>query len=888
MNLYRTLRAGLRSLVRREIVERELDDELRHFEEMDAEERMRTGVPPNEARHAARVRVGGVSTRERVIDGGWEAHVDRVWKDVRHGWRGLVRNPGFATVAVLTLALGIGANTAMFSVVNAVILRSLPYRDADRLTMLFTADARRGLEREETALPTIMDWRTQSRAFDDVAYFSAHRVSAIAPTGERTVTLRAYVSGNLFATLGAAPQIGRTISTRDQAERALVAVISHGFWQRQFAGAPDVIGKVLRLDDPATGGVLALTVIGVMPADFFFPNKHTYIWVPASTLPGFDSERGDRFTHASREWTAVGRLARGVDPDDARGDLGRLATRLTALYPAGDPDFPGFAASVVPMLDYVADARTQTALWLLLGAVGLVLLVACANVANLLLARGATRQGELALRRALGAGRARLVRQLITEDIVLVALGGGLGLLLGLWATRLLRAWAGPFVPRVDEMTVDWRVLLFAGGIATLSAFVFGLIPALRLSSGQAADALRGDGSRGTATLRLKRQRGTLVMLECALAVCLLAGAGLLLRSLLLLEDVNPGFDPNGVLAARLVLPMDTVTRVDARLQQLNDLTSRLDALPGVQSVGFIDDMFISHAVDASITIPGRPGTIGELVQSAVTPGFFETLRVPLRLGRYPERTDASRAMQSVSINEAFAKRYFPNENPIGRRFCTGPAGTAKCYEIVGVLGDMRRQSLEKAAVPQYFVLYLPRAQGRVDMLVRVGEAAHGVETAVRRVAAAAFPGITVASLTTLDQELGDFGAQRRFLAGLLTMFAALALVLAAVGIFGVVLYSVSERRREIGVRMALGATAHDVLRAVVLDGMRQPLLGIAIGVAVALAATHVLRSLLFGVNATDAATFAAVVILLVSVAGVACLAAALRAVRIDPVDALR
>jgi putative ABC transport system permease protein len=890
MNPYRTVKAGLRSLLRRDIVSRELDEELSHFEDLDTEERMRAGVPAVEARRAARLLVGGTSTRERVVDAGWEAHVQRFWNDIRHGSRSLLRNPAFSTVAVLTLGLGIGANTAMFSIVNAVMLRPLPYREPNHLALLFTSDTRRGLPREDTALPTIMDWKSQHRAFDDVAYFDARRVSVVGPAGDRTVMLRAYVSGNLFAALGVQPELGRTISSQDEAERAPVAVVSNTFWQRDLAAAPDVIGRVVRVDDPSRGAVITLRIIGVMPAEFYFPDKGTQLWVPASTLPSLDQQQGERFARDARQWTAVGRLARGVSVEDARRDLDQLAMRLTAAYPTSDPDFPGFSASVVPMLDYVADARTQTALWLLAGAVGVVLLVACANVANLLLARGTTRQGELALRRALGAGRARLVRQMITEDLLLVSIGAGLGVLLGVGGMALLRPSAARFVPRVEEMAVDWRVLVFAVSIAVLSALIFGLMPALRLSSVNAADTLRG-GGRSTQTRRLKRQRNALITLECMLAVCLLAGAGLLLRSLVRLENVDPGFEAHGVVDARLVLPVEArsymshaALSAEARLAALDGLVSRLDALPGVESVGFIDDLFVSSARDATITVPGRPGTTGELVQSAVTPGLFETLHVPLRLGRYPQRGDA----HSITVNEAFARSYFPKENPIGQSFCVGPFGDRTCFEIAGVVGDMRRQSLEQSAAPQYFVPYVPRMQGRVDMLVRVGESVTGIAAAIRRTAGASIPGVTVASVTTLDEELGDSGARRRFVAELLAIFAGLALALAAIGIFGMVVYAVSERTREIAVRTALGATTANVLRTIVADGMRQPLIGIALGVGVALGATRVLTSMLYGVSATDAATFTAVVILLVLVATLACLAAALKALRINLIEALR
>ncbi|HET7221328.1 MAG TPA: ABC transporter permease, partial [Vicinamibacterales bacterium] len=621
MSLLPGIRHGLRALFRGDEVDRELDDEVRHYIEEATAANIRAGMTRDAAARAARLSFGAVeAAKEGVRGSGWEAAVETLWRDVRYALRGLRRNPGFTAVAAGTLALGIGATTAMFSVVNAVMLRPLPYRDASRLAMIWTDDVQRGLHREGTAYRTITDWQRETRAVAEVAYFSTQRTAVMGndPAASRERTRVARVSANLFPVLGASAARGRVISTDDESQRAPVVVISHSLWQRRFAGADDIIGRTLATVDVSRGGSGTLTIVGVMPPEFYFPDKQTEMWTPATTYWRFSRESSEWFPSWARRWTAVGRLREGASLADARSDLARIGAQLAAAHAPTVPDFPGFATNVVPILDVIAGERLQSTLWMLLGAVGLVLLVACANVANLLLARGATRQREFAIRRAIGAGRARLVRQVLVESAVLASIGGALGTLLAAWGTRGLASVAAAYVPRIDEVALDARVLAFALAASLAAGLMFGLVPALRMSATDAGDALK-EGARGGVGVRLRRSRNALVLAECAVAIVLLAGAGLLIRSLIHVSAVDPGFDPAHVLMVRIELPPEppsaverTQTSVQAQAQGrarealVNGLLDRLQAMPDVESAGFVDDLFATGDANSSITIPGR------------------------------------------------------------------------------------------------------------------------------------------------------------------------------------------------------------------------------------------------------------------------------------------
>jgi putative ABC transport system permease protein len=930
VSFLRSVKAGLRTLFRRDVAERELDDELRHYLEMATQANMRAGMSRDAAERAARIAMGGIEANKHdVRGGGWEATVESLGQDVRAALRGLRHSPSFALIAIASLALGIGVNTTMFSVMNAVMFRPLPYHDAGRLALIWTNDARRAIPREPTSSLTIVDWQQRTRSFEDIAYFSTQRVSPASTEASRgrTRSRSAFVSANLFPLLGVTPFRGRLISAADVRDKSPVAVISYAFWQRWFDGSEAIVGKALPMDAGGKQGVGTVTVIGVLPPEFYFPDKVTEIWTPATLYWRFDRESGERFETWARRWTAIGRLAPGVSVSDARDDLDGIGRQLSAMHTTTLQDFPGFATSVVPVLDTFAGTNLQATLWVLLGAVALVLLVVCANVANLQLARGATRQREFAVRRALGAGRGRVIRQLIVESLVLVTIGGAIGTALAVLGTPLLANFASNYLPRMDEIALDWRVLTFASVVSLVCGLVFGLVPAIRLSSADANEALR-EGGRGTGSARLRRSQGVLVLAECTLALVLLTGAGLLLKSLNRLQSLNPGFDPANVLTMRVEWPLDpplTVApasdadavqrdraRAHSRAQVMYGLMDRVRELPGVTAVGFTDDMFVAGEGNKSITIPGRVATegSGQLNTGSVSPGYFEAMRVPLRRGRLPVRDDASDMIRQVwgglvlgvslaekerlatpepvVVNEAFVKRFFPNEDPIGKRFCIDPEVKTYWFTIVGVVGDMQRSGLERKAIPEYFGQYIPSSNGRADLVVRTKGEPLALASMLRAEVQRAVPNIVVVNVATAEAGLDGFTAQRRLQTWLLTLFATLALVLAAVGIFGLAHYAVAARAREIGVRMALGATPGDVIRMVIAQGMRMPLLGIALGLAASAALTRVISHQLFDVRATDPLTYGAVAVVLALVAAAACYLAARRAARSDPVRALR
>jgi predicted permease len=927
MSIFRAAKAGLRALVQRREVDQETDDELSHFLELTIQENLRAGMEPLAAERAARIHVGGVAARETVRASGWEAHVDAALHDVRHAARGLRLNKGFTAIAVLTLMLGVGATTSIFSVVNAVMLRPLPYRDASRVALIWTDDTRRGLHREGTAYRTVEDWRAENRTFEDVAYYSTQRIAPMSndPLAGRGRSRSALVSSNLFAVLGVVPAEGRLITSADEKERASVAVISYAFWQRWFGGAKDVVGRAITVEDPSRGGRGELTVIGIMPAGFYFPDALTEMWVPATTYWRFERESTERFPSWARRWTAVGRLRDGVTIENAQTDMTRVGRRLTDLFPGPPPDFPGFTTTVLPVLDFIAGRNLQSTLWMLLGAVFLVLLVACVNVANLTLARGAARGQEFAVRSALGAGRFRLARQLITESLLLALLGGGAGVAFAAGSTRVLSAAAVVFVPRIGEMSMDGNVLAFALVVSVAAGLVFGVAPALRVSHTQPNAALKATGQ---ATSRLPRAgMSFLIMGQCALAIILLTGAGLLLRSLERLQSVDPGFDPRQVMTMRIEFPSEppptaeerrqtsvvAPSRAAAREAAMADLLSRLDALPGVEAVGFSDDLFLGGQGNESITIPGRASfdaASGELSEGAATPGFFSTLHVPLMRGRYLTRDDAFRKIRAlwspiqtdldlaekerrafpepVVVNEAFVRRFFPSEDPIGKRFCTDPANKTYWYEIVGVVGDMHRQGLERPAIPEYFGPYFPSPNGRADLLVRTAGDPLDLTATARQEVLRAFPNAGIATVSTADAQLGGFSALRRLQTFLLAGFALVALLLAGIGIFGLAHYRVAERTGEIGVRVALGATPGHVMGLILSDGLWSPGIGVAIGLVSSAVLSRSLSSLVFGVGLHDPVTFALVGVVLLLVALSACVCAGRGALRVEPTHALR
>jgi putative ABC transport system permease protein len=799
-----------------------------------------------------------------------------LWQDLRFGARMLMKQPGFTLIALLTLAIGIGANTAIFSVVNGVLLRPLPYHDPGRLAMLWTDDTKHGVHEEGTSYPNFADWRSQSRAFADMAICGRGAPLILTGADEPERVMAEDVSANLFPLLGVNPMLGRAFSTDEEEQGARVVVLSYGFWLRRFGGAADLTGKSLEIEGSNW------RVIGVMPQGFYFPTKDTPFWLPAS-LTG----RKDRFND---EWRVIGRLKPEATFAQAQAEMTATGRRLAQAYPATDPDFAGFGVNVVPMLDQVTGKNLQLALWVLLGAVTFVLLIACANVANLLLARGATRQREFAIRAALGAGRARIMRQLGAESLLLAAVSGSLGLGLAAAAVRAFVAFAPPDTPRLHEISIDRGVLLFTLGLSLLSGILFGLAPARKAPRSDPNGALRGGSGGASGGLRLRQTRSLLVVGECALAVVLLTGAGLLVRSFLRLQSVNPGFNPEGVLVARVSLP-ESRTRTSAQTEIFfQQVSERIVKLPGVQAVGAVRDFFFKRNPDLVITVEdlapasGGPGA-GPLTFEYIGPGFFQAIGVPLLRGRLFSEQDGHGPKVAI-INETLARHSFHGLDPIGKRFKKGgPQSREDWYTVVGVVGDMRRQELEKQPVSECFFL---EQLETMDVVARAGSDPRPLATAVRQAVRSVDQTAAVSSVTTVESRMRELSAQRRLNTWLLAIFAAVALALSGVGIFGVIYYAVSQRRREIGIRIALGAQSSDVLRLIIGQGMKLAVIGVGAGLLTALWLTDVMERLLFEVGARDPATFVGVALSLLGVALLACYLPARRATRVDPMVALR
>ena len=819
---------------------------------------------------------------------GWSS-VERVRQDIRYGARALGKSRGFTALAVLTLAVGIGGSAIMFSVVNGVLLRPLPYGEPDRVAMLWTVDTARGLREGGTSYPTFTDWRTLSHSFADMAIWRAVAGNLTGTESPERLS-GALVSANLFPLLGVGARVGRTFTPADEAGRAQLVVLSHRLWQRRFGGSPQAIGTPLEIDGRP------FEIVGVMPEGFIFPANDVQYWLP-SRLHGLGTAKP---ILAERSWTqryndlwrVVGRIRPGVSVRDAQAEMSAIGQRLAAAYPSPSPDFVGFDVEVVPMLLQVTGHNLQLALWVLLGAVGFVLLIACANVANLLLARGVTREREFALRAALGAGRARLLRQLAIENTLVGLAAGAAGVAMAAGGIRVLASAATPGIPRLEEVVLDGRVLAFTAMVSLFASILFGTAPAWRLSSGNAADSLKQAGA-ATAGLSARRMRRLLVVAECALAVMLLAGAGLLLRSLAIVRSVSPGFDASRVLLVRIHLPLPYAPQ-PADIQRwrhqewatFQQMQERIAQIPGVTQVGMIQNYLNPASPEEAITIENTAAPVGDtlLTVTDTTPTFFDAMGVPLVAGRFFTQQDLNG--QTTIVNQSFVRRFFGRADPIGKRFTEGvPGGRTVWRTIVGVVGDMRRNGLERDPLPEY---YFCSSEPTMDVVVRANGDPAALTPAVREAIRSVYAQTVILSAATADATLGDLSAQRRFQTWLLTVFAGAALLLAAIGIYGIVHFAVAQRTREIGVRIALGAGRGDIMRMILSQGLVLPCAGTLIGLLGALSLTRVMRHLLFHVDPADPATFAVVAAVLIAVALPACWLPARRAMRVDPLEALR
>jgi putative ABC transport system permease protein len=805
-------------------------------------------------------------------------------QDMRYAVRTLLRQLGFAAVAVLTLALGIGANTAIFSVIDAALLRPPPYREPERLVHLWEAKRSRDFEQREASYPDFLDWRAQgSEVFEGLAGYTA-RPFTLTEAGEATRTRGAAVTANFFELLGANAAAGRTfVGGEDGLEGKRVAVISHGLWRRRFGGDPGVVGRAVTLDGQA------YTVVGVLPADFNFALLgDTEVWTPLTPPPAVAARR---YQH----WVKViGRLKQGVTLEGAQAHLATVASRI-------ERDDPGAHAGVslraVPLQEeFVGSVRPV--LFVLLGAVGFVLLIACTNVANLLLARAAARQKEVAIRTALGASRWRVVRQLLTESVLLSLAGGAAGLVLALWGVDALVALIPASqlmqMPYLQSLSLSREVLLFATGLSLLTGVLFGLTPALSASRADLQGALK-EGGRSTVSRGGRRLRDLLVVAEVALALVLLVGAGLLLKSLVTMLRVDPGFDPRGLLTLRVALPPARYKEGDQATRFYEEALRRVSTVPGVRGAALTSNLPLAgDGGTGTPQIVGRSTPDSELTEAhlrTVSANYFEVLGVPLVKGRSFSERDDAKAPPVLLVNKTFAERVFPGEDPLGRRVTFKFTGDTQ-YEIAGVVGDEKVTTLDARTTP--VIYFHSRQDSSFDSaaLVLRTDAADPLTlaAAVRGEVRALDPEVPVYAVQTLEQLVAGSRSTfvRRYPAYLTGVFACVALLLALVGIYGVVSYSVAQRTHEIAVRVALGARTRDVLRLVLGHGLLLALGGIALGALGALALTRLISGLLFGVSAADPTVYGLVALLLAAVALLACLVPARRATKVDPIVALR
>ena len=876
------LRLRFRSLFRRDTVKSGLNDELRfHFDEQ-VEKLIASGIPLNEARRRARLALGTTDQiQEEFRDSSGVRFLETFMQDLHFALRMLRKSPGFTAVAILTLALGIGANTAIFSVLDAVVLRPLPFPAADRLVHLTGKFFLEGKVADQAGIspPDYIDYRAANHTFEQLAVLNYEAdISNLAGQGKPEQVTESLASWNLFDALGIAPAVGRSFVPADeQSTKPQVAILGNAIWRSHFGADPKVIGKSFALDGDS------LTVVGVLSSDPSILSK-AQVWLPTPLL---NKGMNVRIAHFL---VGVGKLKPGVSIEQAQADLDADAAVIDAKFPDTDKGW----GLKIRSLSTVLIGPVQTQIFLIFGAVGLLLLIACANVANLLFARGEARHRELAVRSALGASRRRIVQQMLTESIVLACAGGGVGLLAAVWGVTLLRTLAPPDLPRINEIYVSGTVLAFTLGISLLTAILFGLAPALRSSRTHFGDALKQAG-RGMQGGR-KTLAGALVVGQIAISLGLLVGGGLLLESFWRLIHVNPGFQPHNMVTAKLGLPRatyNTPAKLGAFMQQFEE---RAAALPGVQAAGAVSELPLEGEYGDNIfRVDGRvygPSQFEDAESRQTTPGYLKAMGIPLVSGRWIQWSDTANAPPVIVVDQAFVKKYLSDENPLGKRLLFLAPGSGSAFTvvatIVGIVGNVSHDGLD---APQRPEMYTPVSQNLVDhMDIAIRSAVSPGTTAItlQNILSKLDENEALSEVRTMQSVIADSTSQPRFSSLLVAIFAALALGLAAVGLYGVIAYSVSQRTNEIGIRMALGATPRGILQMVLGGGMKLALFGTGLGVILALSLGRYLQSLLFEVRATDALTLIGVSVLLIAVAFIACYVPARRAMKVDPMVALR
>jgi predicted permease len=815
--------------------------------------------------------------------------MNTLWQDLRYGLRMLAKTPGFTLVAVCTLALGIGANTAIFSVVNGLLLNPLPYRDSERLAIIWTHSPGANVAQDWPSPGQFSTLKTENTVFEALALAQGSNVILTGNAEpERLGAVRA--SSAVFSLLGAQPMLGRVfLPEEDTPDKPLTVILSHGLWQRRFGGDSKVLGQSLTINGRS------FTVVGVMPPDFtlgyeVMPTVGSVAQAELLLPLPLSTERMNN--HGDENYNVLARLKPGATIAQAQTELNLGVRRLEQQFPDRYPQTRRFSFSIKPLLEQVV-GDVRLALYVLLGAVGCVLLIACANVANLLLARAAVREKEMAIRTAIGAGRWRVVRQLLTESVLLSAVGGALGLLLAVWGLSLLR-WLKPGdIPRLGVISVDSRVLAFTSVVVLLTGILFGLAPALRTSRVSLSETLK-EGGRSLIGGRQHKLRNLLVVTEIALSLVLLIGAGLLIRSFMRVQQVEPGFVAQNVLSLRLALVGQTYAEEPRRVDFYQQLWERLRRLPGVEGAGGVSVLPLTGGIGwGSITIEGYDAAAGQNMiqadQRVASAGYFEAMKVPLLRGRLFAEQDTKEAQPVVIIDENMARTYWPNADPVGKRLKRGgTSSNAPWLTIVGVVKTVKHYALDTDSRVALYTPHLQSGAGSLAIAIRTTADPASVAASVIREARATDPNLPLYDVKPMEQWLSESLARRRFAMLMLGLFAVVAMLLAGVGIYGVMSYTVAQRTREIGIRVALGAQTRDVLSLVVKQGMVLTGIGVGIGLIAAIMVTRIMASLLFGVGAKDPITFAGIALLLAAVALLACYLPARRATKVDPMIALR
>jgi len=883
MNALRALLARLENLFHKERLERDLDNELASHLELHIAENLRAGMRPEEARRIALLKLGGVEqAKESVRDQRGIPLLETFLQDLRFGLRMLRKSPAFTAVAILTLALGIGANTAIFSFVSGTLLRTFPYRDANRLLILWSSEPQRGWKKNIVSVADFADWRAQSKSFQDMAGYIDNAAN-LSNGHEAMVVNGLDVTSNFFSVLGMAPELGQSFRTGDDRPGApKVALISHSLWVQRFASDPAIPGKVIQLNQQS------YTILGVAPANFVVPTdgqSDVQFWTPFE----FDPVAPERDTHAM---FVVGRLAPGTTQTQAQQEMTLIAQRLQQQYPKSNAGW----TVTLETLNESMSGNVRPVLLILMGAVGCVLLIACVNVANLQLSRGVSRRREFAIRGALGADRKRVVRQLLTESILLSLSAAVLGTLLAQWSVELIRKIYLADDPSFAAVRVDARVLLFTLALSVVTAFLFGLAPAWMTSGVNPQQTLKESGRSSGASAKTHTLRGVLVAGECALAVILLVGAGLLIRTFDAATRVDPGFDPHNVLSFHVSLAGPRYEASADRVTFYDGMLEKIKSLPGVEAASIVTvPPFLGYNGWGFVTEENPappPEEEPDASYQVIGPEYFQALRIPLLQGRTFTLADRQGSAPVAIINKTLAQKYWPGEDALGKHLRMSPAESKSAWiTVVGIVGDVRRLGLAEELTPELYVPYrqypwmnLPRSA-----VVRTYTNPMLVADAIRRSVSEIDPNEAIDSVTTMERiihlrSLND----RSFNMALLGILAALALLLSVVGIYSVMSYSVSQRTQEIGVRLALGARRNDVLWLVLRIGAKTAVIGVAIGLFAALILSRLMSSLLFKVSAADPVTFASVAILLTAVVFLANYIPARRATRVDPMVALR